>query len=423
MAITIQDQPTTTIPEPSFAPIQYLASSSNSTESGFKVIASIFVDPSGANTKVSTMQLNTIPNATQVIASIQNIVQSFVSSSYSVLVGNTTDVAQSTLESFKVTFQEYYNGALQGSAVDSNIFSSWNSSPKYIEYANLSDDTKEYWSWSIENKYTASISVGVKTFLNGFGQEDKWFGFTKADNFLKLRATQKYQASWLLRSGVADTTQVWLKTFDSSLNALQTVNLSTSNAAGLYTLDVGAAELASHSWSTAVSMTGVAYYVIAIYSVEDDSFLTKSLLFEIEDCSLDYTDYELHWLNRYGAYDSYTFTGKSNQTTSIKKTFAKYDTKTISGTSIKNNTYAQRKRAFNTALKDDYKLNSRLIRDFEVEGLEDLFSSPEVYWLDGSNFVSVNVVGNTYEHAKSENGKVYSLAVQMEIDNSDTRQW
>ena len=422
MAITIQDQPTT-IPQPSFAPIQYLASSSNSAESGFKVIASIYLDPAGANTKVSTLQLNTIPASTQVITDIQNIVQSFVSSSYSILVGDTTGVAQSALESFKIAFQEYYGGALQGSAVDSNVLSSWNASPKYIEYADLSDDTKEYWSWSIENKFTAPTSVGIKTFLNGFGQADKWFGFTKADDFLKLRTTQKYQASWLLRSGVADTTQVFLKTFDSSLNALQTVNLATSNSAGLYTLDVGASELASHSWSTAVSMTGVAYYALAIYSVEDDSFLTKSLLFEIDDCGFDYTDYELHWLNRYGAYDSYTFTGKSNQTTDIKKTFAKYNTRTISGTSIKNNTYAQRKRAFNTALKDNYTLNSRLLKDFEVEGLEDLFSSPEVYWKDDTNFVSVNVIGSTYRHAKSEDGKVYSLAVQMEVDNSDTRQW
>ena len=422
MALTIQDQPTT-IPEPSFAPIQYLVSSDNSAESGFKVIASIFLDPTGANTKVSTLQLNTIPNATQVITDIQNIVQSFVTSDYTVLVGNTVDVSSSALESFKMAFQEYYSGALQGSVASGDVFSSWNSSPKYIEYADLSDSTKEYWDWSIENKFTAPSSVSIKTFLNGFEQTDKWFGFTKTDNFLKLRTAQQYQASWMLRSGVADTLQVWLKTFDSDLGTLQTVNLTTLNAAGLYTLDVGASQLASHTWSSAVSMTNVAYYAIAIYSVEDDSFLTKSLLFEVDDCSLEYTDYELHWLNRYGGYDSYTFTGKSNQTTAIKKTFAKYSTRTISGTSIKNNTYAQRKRAFNTALKDNYTLNSRLIKDFEVEGLEDLFSSPEVYWKDDTNFVSVNVMGNTYKHAKAENGKVYSLEVQMEIDNSDTRQW
>ncbi len=71
----------------------------------------------------------------------------------------------------------------------------------------------------------------------------------------------------------------------------------------------------------------------------------------------------------------------------------------------------------------NYRLNSRLLKDFEVEGLEDLFSSPEVFWKNGSNFMAVNVTGSTFEHAKSENGQVYSMEVSMEVDNSDKRQW
>ena len=61
---------------------------------------------------------------------------------------------------------------------------------------------------------------------------------------------------------------------------------------------------------------------------------------------------------------------------------------------------------------DKFRLTSRLLKDFEVEGLEDLVSSPEVYWKytedNGiySDFVSVNVTNNSYRHAKSENGEV-----------------
>jgi hypothetical protein len=146
-------------------------------------------------------------------------------------------------------------------------------------------------------------------------------------------------------------------------------------------------------------------------------------MFEIDDCENTYTDYELHWLNRKGGYDSFTFSGKSNQTTSINKNFAKYNTRTIGASSITHKTYSQRKRAFKTSLSDSYTLNSRLLKDFEVEGLEDLFSSPEVYWKNDANFVSVNVTSNIFEHAKSENGQVYSMQVTMEVDNSDTRQW
>jgi hypothetical protein len=86
-------------------------------------------------------------------------------------------------------------------------------------------------------------------------------------------------------------------------------------------------------------------------------------------------------------------------------------------------TSAQRTRAFNTATSESYNLNSRLLQDFEVSGLEDLVTSPEVYWRSDAGFVSVNVSGRTYQHAKSENGLVYSLALDMVIDNSDERQW
>ena len=419
MALTIQDQPTTNIPEPSFAPIEYLVSSTETAQSGFKVIASLFTDPSGDNTKIATLQLNTIPSATQVVTDIQNIIQSFVTSDYSVLAGDTTDISQSALKDFKIAFQEYYSGALQGSAVSGNTFDSWNSSPKYIEWADLSGATKDYYDWSIED---ASAETD-KEFLNGFEQDAEWFNLGKSNNFLKVRSTQKYQASWIMRQNLSDTYKIYLLTMDNTFSTILQTTMTAANTAGLYTLDVGASEIASHSWGTTPVMTNVKYYALRILNFTEDVWATKTIMFEIDDCDNTYTDYELHWLNRKGGYDSFTFNGKSNQNTKIKKNFAKYNTRTIGASSITHNTYAQRKRAFHTSLTDNYKLNSRLLKDFEVEGLEDLFSSPEVYWKNDTNFVSVNVTGNTFEHAKSENGEVYSMELNMEIDNSDKRQW
>lgn len=419
MALTIQDQPTTNIPEPSFAPIEYLVSSTSTAQSGFKVIASLFTDPTGDNTKIATLQLNTIPSATQVVTDIQNIIQSFVSSDYSVLAGDTTDISQSALKDFKIAFQEYYSGALQGSAVSGNTFDSWNSSPKYIEWADLSGATKDYYDWSIED---ASAETD-KEFLNGFEQEAEWFNLGKSNNFLKVRSTQKYQASWIMRQNLSDTYKIYLKTLDSTFTNILSTTMTAANTAGLYTLDVGASEIASHSWGTTPVMTNVKYYALRILNYTEDVWATKTIMFEIDDCENTYTDFELHWLNRKGGYDSFTFTGKSNQTTRINKNFAKYNTRTIGASSITHNTYAQRKRAFHTSLSDNYTLNSRLLKDFEVEGLEDLFSSPEVFWKYDTNFVAVNVSGSTFQHSKSENGKVYSMEVSMEIDNSDKRQW
>lgn len=419
MALTIQDQPITNIPEPSFAPIEYLVSSTNTAQSGFKVIASLFTDPTGDNTKIATLQLNTIPSATQVATDIQNIIQSFVTSDYSVLAGDTIGVSQSALKDFKIAFQEYYSGALQGTAVSGNTFTSWNASPKYIEWSDLSEGYRKYEKWKVED----SVANNDGEFLNGFEQQDEWFNFTSSNNFVRVMPTQKYQASWIMKPNNSSTYQIHLKTLDSTFTALTTSTLSIPNTESLYTLDIGLAELSSHSWSVTPNTTDSKYYALRILDVTNDFWATNTIMFEIDRCENTYTDYELHWLNRKGGYDSYTFTGKSNQTTNIKKNFAKYNTRTIGASSITHNTYAQRKRAFHTGLSDSYNLNSRLLKDFEVEGLEDLFSSPEVYWKNDANFVSVNVTGNTFEHAKSENGQVYSMQLTMEIDNSDKRQW
>lgn len=412
MAITIQDQPITIKPRPAYSPIDYLVTSTNTAESGFKLVVSVHSNPSGTNEKVSTLQLNTIPNATQLVTDIQNIVKSFVTSSYSILSGDTTDVDSNELSEFKLAFQEYYNGAIQGSTVSGNVFQSWNASPKYTEFSSGS-----YEDWSLDQ-------YEVNQFLNGFrSNKTDFFNFSSSDNWLKVRPTQKIQANWIIRNGFLGNQEVWLKTLDSNFTALQTYTLSASNDDAQYSLDVGFSKIVSHSWDIAFSDTNVKYYVIGIYDNNDLNFLTELLLFELDECEDTYTDYELHWLNRKGGYDSFVFSGKSNQTTNIDKSFAKYNTRRISGSSVVHNTYAQRKRAFHTSTRESYELNSRLLKDFEVEGLEDLMSSPEVYWRSEDGFFAVNVEGSTYKHSKSENGEVFNLALTMEIDNSDNRQW
>ena len=415
MAITIQDQPSSDYVYPAYSPIEYLVSSTSTSESGFKIICKVY---KGA-TLISTQQINIRPLSTQAVLSIQDVAKSFVSSQYSLLDGDSVGIQSEDISSFSVVFQEYYDGELQGNTETSNIVSVWNASPKYIEWANLSGGTKGYEDWSIADYFAET----GKEFLNGFEQQAEWFNLSAANNFLKVRTEQKYQASWIMRENLSDTYKIYLKTLDSTFTNILSTTMTAPNTAGLYTLDVGASEVASHSWATTPVMTNVKYYALRILNFTEDVWATKTMMFEIDDCNNGYTDYELHWLNRKGGYDSFTFSGKSNQTTSINKTFAKYNTRTIGASSITHNTYAQRKRAFNTSLSDSYRLSSRLLKDFEVEGLEDLFSSPEVYWKYGANFVAVNVTGSTFEHAKSENGKVYSIDVSMEVDNSDKRQW
>jgi hypothetical protein len=78
MAITIQDQPSTTYVRPAFAPIEYLLTSTNTAQTGFKIICKVYFDPTGANTLISTQQISIKPLTIQAIFSVQDVVKSYV---------------------------------------------------------------------------------------------------------------------------------------------------------------------------------------------------------------------------------------------------------------------------------------------------------------------------------------------------------
>lgn len=413
MAITIQDQPSTTYIRPAFAPIEYLLTSTNTAQSGFRIVCKIYLDPAGANTLISTQQISTRPSTTQSVLSIQDVVKSYVSSTYSLLDGDTVDVATTSLNYFNVTFQEYYDNALQGSVVTSNTIASYNASPTYIEFANN--------DWQNYQLATSAVETNL---LSGFDNTISVINaFSRGDRFLKVKADQKVQIQWLQRDS-ASNFQVWLRTLDANFETLTLSKLDLGTTAqNYYTLDVGRTELPSHSWDLAPVFTNCKYYAIGIYDEFTLELVSDAYLYEIDDCDTNYTEFEIHWLNRWGGFDSFVFDGKSVETTNISKTFAKYANDRVSGTSLNYSTSAQRTRPFDTSLSNVYQMNSRLLDDFEIDGLKDLATSPEVYWRTASGFVSVNIEAQTYERKRAENGRVFSLDLRMTIDNSDKRQW
>ena len=416
MAITIQDQPANDYIRPAFAPIEYLVSSDNTAQSGFKIVCKVYLNPTGANTLISTQQINVRPSSTQAILSIQDVVKSFVPIEYNALENSdTTELVNIPLNDFNVTFQEYYSGALQGSIVTSNTIKAYSSSPKYIQFA-----SNEWQDYQI-------TTASDKNFLSGFDNTLSVMsvdldGFTKSMPWLKVKESQRFQIQFLQVPAVTSEPIQWAA-FDKDLNFVRFTHLTyTASAKSYLTMDAGRQEIGANNWGSGLNWSTIKYYALYINHAYSAPY-SKVYLYELDDCDTNYTPYELHWLNRWGGFDSFVFDGKSNQTTDINKTFAKYSPDRINGTSLSYSTSAQRTRAFNTATSESYSLNSRLLKDFEVKGLEDLISSPEVYWRSEAGFVSANVSGRTYQHAKSENGLVFSLALDMTIDNSDERQW
>ena len=73
--------------------------------------------------------------------------------------------------------------------------------------------------------------------------------------------------------------------------------------------------------------------------------------------------------------------------------------------------------------KETYLVNSDNLRAWELEGLEDLITSPLVYWNSSDGFVNISIKNpNSFEHKTNTIDKVFHLAFEFEIDNQDIRQ-
>jgi len=420
MALTVAYNESLTYIIPAFAPIDFALSSSASGDVAkvdYKIVCKVYYEPSGVNTLISTQQVNAIPPTNKSIFSVQDVVKSYIISTYSILAGDTTNLQRIDLPSFRVTFQEYYDGALRGSVVNSAIFTVWYASPTYRQFA-----TNE---WRLYNAANYLFSDPLFYLLTGFKNKISVINaFSKKDPFLKIKSTQKIQIAFPLRANFFDF-DVWLKTLDSSFTQVTLSKLDLGSLTqNQFALDIGVTELPIHSWDVAPSFVGVKYFAIGIYNATNLEMGSYTYLYEIDDCKTNYTPYEIHWLNRWGGYDSFIFDGVSKVTTNANKTFAKYQPNRINSSgALVYNLYEQNKKPFHIGLNETHLVNSRLLEDFEIEGLQDLFTSPDVYLRTSDGFVSVTVNGTTFEHFKSENGKVFSVQLEINIDHSDERQW
>lgn len=413
MAITILDQPTALSLRPAFAPIEYLVSSTNTTESGFKMVCRVRYN--GA--VVSTLLLDTIPNTNKVILTAQNIIKSFNSSVYSIISGDIVNLQTITLGTFDVQFQEFYNGILVGTPVNSSSIDTFYSSPKYTEFA-----SGGYLKRQLNNLTVGSDPSTFGLFLTGFENYQTVANvFNGLSRWQIIKAEQKIQAGFLLSTN-DNNFEVYLQTFDANNTFINANTLPFDQSRGQYTLDIGFEQLPAHDWATPLVLTNVKKYSITILDKDNqDEPVSFTYLFELDECK-QYEPYEIHWLNRHGGYDSFVFSGKSKHETSNTKTMAKAKPNRINGNNLQYLTSAIQSRPFHVSTQEKYSISSRLIKDYEVEAFGDMFSSPEVYWNSPDGFINVNITGTVYEHRTTDNGQVFNIEAQFDI-SSNERQW
>lgn len=134
--------------------------------------------------------------------------------------------------------------------------------------------------------------------------------------------------------------------------------------------------------------------------------------------------YVLHFLNRLGNYDSFTFNLVSIDET--KKETKEYRNNPMYLNTSNNLVYSKSKsdrQNYNTVLTNKVTLNSDWVTDVQYEWLKDLFTSPSIKLEDASgNLYAVTCTMKDYKQKKVVNDKIFNVTVEVEYDYQDVRQ-
>ena len=427
MAITIQQQPTASGFYPVGNPIEYLVSSSLSTAPNFKIEVKVY-SPDSAVSPLATMRYDIIPSTTQILADVTKILQSTITENITNLRTSAVGVKNETTKwhTAKVTFGESYGAipSVTGSPTSSNIVTFWNGALKY-----------QGWNTTTLGKYTIPSGGGqvlTRLFLTPFTNSaavshstvvaSPSTYFKGSYNVRKITSAQLIQLSWLWSGTGGTQSSPNIEAFKTNFSSSILGGSALASVQSQQSMNIGTSALIALGAPLSGLNSTYTWLLVSLWNNSNQQ--TQSYLYEIDwsPCSR-FDSYEIHWLNRLGGWDSWIFNKRSRHSTEIERQGYNPTFLPISGSTISRNSYDITGRNYVVSTKENYILNSNYLKAWELEGLEDLITSPSVYWNSSDGFINIAIKEpNIFEHKTNTVDKLFNLSFSFEIDNQDIRQ-
>jgi len=279
---------------------------------------------------------------------------------------------------------------------------------------------------------TAGFDGNVCYIFNGVYQHQDTQGFTDYElgssskkfltNFpstekIKIKTTESFILSGIDKNTSSDT-YIQVVTKNSSGSTIDTFKIEATNANKRYDFGVGCLNFANIvsgdmnvgntgtlllSGNPIIGATAQTYEV----TVADGGVgtMSETLTFEIDRKSHDYST-RFHWLNRLGGFDSWTFDGAysrgQNQSKALYEknldySFNIYDSETGVNAVESKNTFAS---------------YSGLLSENKRKWLEELYTSPEVYVVEGGNYVPI-LITDTQVKTVDDDKKLFQVKINF----------
>lgn len=184
---------------------------------------------------------------------------------------------------------------------------------------------------------------------------------------------------------------------------------------GLLYIGVGAANFTN---AGVTLQAGTTYYTVQAKTASAGTLKSKLYRFDIidDDCK-GYDTIRLAWLNRLGAWDYYCFTKKSTKSVNVRKKLYRKTVGNWADNPATGYTYSQYERGNSTvgvSALDTFVGNTDFISEAEASLLESLYTSPNVYMIDGDDIIPVVVTDTKYTKQSLANDQLMQYTINIE---------
>lgn len=416
MAVTIISGPGTHTP--GYNHQNFVVSSNNSSQPNFKFISKIFVD--GISNPIER-KFDKRPDNSWAYIQCAEITRDYVRNEF---YTNINDFQFSLPDSNSISgikridhiVSEEYGSPVSGFAGVTGTYYVWNGSYNSIEFASfVYSTTTNALDLTLSPDLTDHIHydqrVLYKTWHRGFSTRDI--------RYLEVKA---YDIS----GSLIQTTVLENVYYNVAPLYLRNYIMANVSPYGLNNFYGGAVISKTAPLLDAIPTSTYKYVMTFTNTLGDQSSNPYTVYIDI-GCS-KYTRYVLHFLNRYGNYDSFTF-NKLNRNNTDKESQS-YKKNPFSLNSSNQYTYSADVSDtvnYTTTLPNKQTLNTAWITESQALWLKDLIMSPdikiEVQNSDSSfSFYSVKCTLKSYEPKQKVNDKLIQVTVELEYDLQDTRQ-
>ena len=376
MAITIQQQPQ--LFSTAGNPIVWTFESDQTAQPNFCFIVELYIFGSLYSTHQVFPQFGILSrfNASEAL-------KSFLSSPLIINGTLTTDYNTAITNAWIVVSEKYGTPPAIGASATTATMKPFNGALRHPEFIN--------WNYQDYNVDTNNALTPGVLFLTSWPRARKYFcglneniflGFISADTTFNVRFRLKDSAGVIIANVV--------------------VSLFFND---LTVIDCSPATIIANTTITALDFAAAAYYEVIARGAGTGSFNGSSETFQIyidNECHR-YPTRRLHWLNKFGVWDSFTFTLVSTESTKVAGSTYERESGVWSGTNYIYPLYQGEMTTFSKRAEDTMVLNSDWIyQDVQQWLVRELYESPNVY-LEASTgaFEPVNVTNQGYDLKQS----------------------